>query len=87
MEQQYIFIIIVAVVCIMIELRARSAREATAKQAHAMVIKLRSQGIRAGICPRCKGNGRHGAITRRCELCGGIGYIYKIPEDDSESDE
>ncbi len=85
--QQYVFIVVLLIVGLAYD-RARAARKKASSRAHEKVIELRLKGINASVCPICDGTGdRAGIITRSCDRCNGIGYIYTIPEDDSESDE
>jgi DnaJ-class molecular chaperone len=77
-----IVIIILFILSVIIEVRAQSVREKTAQEAHKQVIKLRQQGVNAEICPVCLGKGRHSRgsiVTRPCDRCGGVGYIYDKP--------
>ena len=71
------------------QLNTDNKKKETLKNAHDKIVELRQKGIRADICPKCKGKGIFGAWDRECESCGGVGYVYDLPplpdeRDDSE---
>jgi RecJ-like exonuclease len=74
---QCLFVVIVLIVWV--DMTARKYREQTKKHAHEKVVDLRVKGVEADICPECTGKGTRVYISRPCEKCSGIGYVYQKP--------